>query len=154
MINIKVREYLRNEKYYFIPTKKNSEYLAVTYDICRGCFVLQRFRENENLIGKLEPNIYERFILNKDDMEVFIKTLVLIWRTQNTENFNVMEDILQKIDIKLLCKSVPANRRNLHLKLKAKDITYRNSFGVLLDKSQCQQLYSVVRHIKAENNLV
>ena len=154
MINVKVREYLKNEKYYFIPTKHESEYLAVTYDKYDKCFILQLFRENENLIGKLEPNIKTRFVLNRHDIEVFMKTMVIIWKNQHTNNFNVMEDILQKIDMRLLCKSIPANRRSLHLNLEAKDITYRSSFAVLLDKFQCQQLYSVVRHIKAENNLV
>lgn len=153
-MQVRVKQYLKNEKYYFIPTRNELDYLAITYDAYDKCFIFQRFIENENLIGKLEPNIKTRFILNKNDIEVFIKTMVIIWNNQNTENFNVMEDILQKIDMKLLCKSIPNDKRWLHIKFKAKDTAYRYSFGATLNKQQCQQLYSVIRHIKAENNLI
>lgn len=154
MTKIRVKEYLKNEKYYFIPIRVQSEYLAVSYDKYYDCFILQYFKENDNIIGKLEPNIHKRFILSNKDMEAIINTIVFIWNNQNTENFKIMEDALQKIEMQLLCKSIPQDRRWLYIKFKAQDMTYRSSFGAMLNREQCKQLYAVVRHIKIENNLI
>lgn len=153
MTQIRIKEYLKHEKYYFIPTKEKSEFLAISYNKYQDYFVLQHFKENKSIIGELEPDIYKRFVLNQEEMRIFLKTLVLIWKTQNQNRFNITNDILQKIDMELANVPFAVDKRSLYISLQAKDTTYKTSFEAVLDKIQCRKLYSVIRHIKQENNL-
>lgn len=154
MTQVRIQEYLRYEKYYLIPTRSQGEYLAISYDKKSRIFILQYFRENKNIIGGLEPHIYKRFEISEQEINLLNRTMTLIWNSGQTSNFNIMENLIQKIDMRLLCKTISHDKRCLYLKLIAKpEISYLHSFSVLLTRNQCRQLYSVIRHIKAENKL-
>ena len=78
-MKVKIQEYIKNEKYYIVPTRKHKEYIGMNHEPWSNNIRFEIFQDLGESKDYLTPDINRFFLLNLKEIETLLKTMTLLW---------------------------------------------------------------------------
>lgn len=151
MVSVKVQRYIREEKYYIIPTSIKNQYIGASYDSNLDAVRIDMFVENEkNIEGYFIPRVTTQIILSRYEIDVLQRMMTMLWNQSDSNNtynkaFNIRHNRAETTTIKLI-KSKNKNLLVLNNLVKQPTELHK-SISFTLERYHCKALYSIIRFI-------
>lgn len=84
-MKVKIQEYIRNEKYYIIPTNEYNQYIGMHLEPWSNIIRFDMFEYKNKNSDYLTPDIKRQFILSLTETEVLLKTMTMLWNESKKE---------------------------------------------------------------------
>ena len=78
-MEVKIQEYIKNEKYYIIRTNRYKQYLGMSYDLTANNIIFQIFEPKLSNSNYLTPDVNRQFTLKLSEVQSLMKTITMLW---------------------------------------------------------------------------